>query len=386
MTKKKQRLILAATIVFFWASEYCHTPYFTPYLNTLGFSAQAIGFIVGVYGMTQMMIRIPLGIATDATSGYKGAIIMGTFFTTLSSFLLVFARSEIFIVICRALAGIAASTWLAFSVLYNSYFTEEDGVTAMTNVNAFSNGGKMLAFLLGLVASTYGGFILPLWCSVWTGAIAFVLSFFVVATPIRREPFRFSHVARIATTPIILVASFLGIVLQAVCQGTVFSFTSTLARGLGASNFLIGLCSTVFTVIQIIAAPFLGKKLKSIPRTVSVTLSMSAFALSLVIAGLAPNVYVIFIANAIAGIGNLIGTSMFMNMVVTAVTEEHRATAMGFYQAIYGIGMTAGPNLIGRITQAFSISTAYLAMAAFVALVALASPVMIKAASTRKAA
>ena len=43
MSMKRSRLLLSITIIFFWASEYCHAPYFTPYLQTLGFTATAIG-------------------------------------------------------------------------------------------------------------------------------------------------------------------------------------------------------------------------------------------------------------------------------------------------------------------------------------------------------
>ncbi len=67
MDIKRSRQILSLTIVFFWASEYCHAPYFTPYLQTLGFAATTIGFITGTYGFTQMLVRIPLGMFTDAT-------------------------------------------------------------------------------------------------------------------------------------------------------------------------------------------------------------------------------------------------------------------------------------------------------------------------------
>lgn len=80
---KKSRQLLSIVIVFFWASEYCHVPYFTPYLTLLGFSMTAIGFMVGVYGFTQMIVRIPLGIYTDVSDSYKGVVVMGTLFTTV---------------------------------------------------------------------------------------------------------------------------------------------------------------------------------------------------------------------------------------------------------------------------------------------------------------
>ena len=142
-------------MVFFWASEYCHAPYFTPYLEELGFSAEIIGIIVGMYGFTQIFAKIPLGVVTDAFSSYKATILFGTLCTTISSFGLMFATTFWPIVICRILAGLAASTWPAFTVLYNGYFRDDESVTAMANVHGFNNGGKLLAFTLGILTAMY---------------------------------------------------------------------------------------------------------------------------------------------------------------------------------------------------------------------------------------
>ena len=49
---RRSRQLLSLTIIFFWASEYCHAPYFTPYLETLGFAATVIGVITGISILT----------------------------------------------------------------------------------------------------------------------------------------------------------------------------------------------------------------------------------------------------------------------------------------------------------------------------------------------
>ena len=161
MDKKISRRLLCFAMVFFWASEYCHAPYFTPYLEDLGFSAEIIGIIVGMYGFTQIFAKIPLGVVTDAFSSYKATILFGTLCTTISSFGLMFATTFWPIVICRILAGLAASTWPAFTVLYNGYFRDDESVTAMANVHGFNNGGKLLAFTLGILTATRWGFKIP---------------------------------------------------------------------------------------------------------------------------------------------------------------------------------------------------------------------------------
>ncbi len=237
MDKKTSRRLLCIAMVFFWASEYCHTPYFTPYLESLGFGAQAIGVMVGAYGFTQIFARIPIGIITDAFNCYKYTILFGTISTTLSSFFLMFATDMWSIIICRVMAGLAASTWLAFSVLYNAYFKDDESVTAMTNANAFNNGGKLLAFFLGILTATRWGYKVPLLCSFLTGLVAVFAAALLKPIEIKHESFSLKHVLDVVKTPMIIVAALFAMLPQFYMQGTAFSFTSSKAKLWGASSF-----------------------------------------------------------------------------------------------------------------------------------------------------
>ena len=58
MNKKTSRRLLCIAMVFFWASEYCHAPYFTPYLHSLQMGSTLVGIIISCYGFTQMLVRI----------------------------------------------------------------------------------------------------------------------------------------------------------------------------------------------------------------------------------------------------------------------------------------------------------------------------------------
>lgn len=361
MDKKRSRDLLCVAMVFFWASEYCHAPYFAPYLNSLGFSATLIGFMTGVYGFTQIFARIPIGMITDAFSCYKKTILFGTLATTLSSFFLMFATSFVSIIICRVLAGLAASTWLAFSVLYNAYYKDDESVRAMTNVNAFSNGGKLLAFLLGILTASFWGYKVPLLCSFLTGVVSVIAVILLKPISIKRERFSFIHALEVIKTPQVIFCSVLAIMMQFYMQGTVFSFTSSRAQALGASSFLIGVISLSFTLIQVIIAPYVGKKLLvKNEKGKSLFIGFALLSLAAIIIALVKSPIVYIFANLIAGFGNLIINGLLMAMVVSCVCEEKRSTAMGTYQAIYGIGMSLGPVVIGKLVSSYSFEVAYL--------------------------
>ncbi len=376
---KRSRQLLSITIIFFWASEYCHMPYFTPYLQTLGFTASLIGIMTGMYGFTQMLVRIPLGIITDVTGCYKKTILMGTIFTTVSSFGLIFATHSVTIIICRILAGVAASSWLAFTILYAAYYQADESVQAVTNVNAFNSAGKLLAFILGLATASLWGYKIPLVCSFLTGILAIICAVQLKPISLKREPFQLGHVVAVFSNPAVLCASFFAIIMQAFLQGTVFSFTSTVAKELGASAFQIGLNTVLFTLVQILAAGLIGKKvLKKLNTSQAVTIGFFAMAFCCLLVAYSKNMYYLYAAQIIGGISNLMANSVLMSMIIRFVPQENQSTAMGLFQALYGIGMTLGPVMTGQIAGMFNYSMAYLVMGGMTFAAALFAPVMLR--------
>lgn len=58
-TKKKNINLFIFVTAFYWLSIYAYIPTFSPYIESLGASHKMIGLILGSYGFTQMLIRIP---------------------------------------------------------------------------------------------------------------------------------------------------------------------------------------------------------------------------------------------------------------------------------------------------------------------------------------
>lgn len=375
---KKSRQLLSLTIVFFWASEYCHAPYFTPYLQTLGFTASVIGLLSGMYGFTQMLIRIPLGIITDVTGCYKKTILMGTIFTTVSSFGLIFATHFITIFICRVLAGVAASSWLAFTILYTAYFEEDEHIEAVTNVNAFNSLGKFLAFILGMITASFWGYRAPLVCSFITGLLAVACASRLKPITLKRESFQASHVAATLSHPVVLFTSFFAIIMQLYLQGTVFSFTSSVAKDLGASPLEIGINTLLFTLVQILSAGVIGKKiLKKLSPAQAVTIGFIGMTLSCLLVGFADNMFYLYLAQIVGGSSNLMVNSILTALIIKYIPQENQSTAMGLFQALYGIGMTAGPVMTGSLAGNYNYTVAYVAVAGLTLFAALMGPVLL---------
>ena len=76
----KNQTYLLISVVFFWLAQYVYTPFQTPYLTTLGLSSRFIGIIIGAYGISQMLLRIPVGVMADLGGTHKRQILIGCFF------------------------------------------------------------------------------------------------------------------------------------------------------------------------------------------------------------------------------------------------------------------------------------------------------------------
>ena len=70
--------------------------------------------------------------------------------------------------------------------------------------------------------------------------------------------------------------------------------------------------------------------------------------------------------------------SVLMAMIIRFVPQENQSTAMGLFQALYGIGMTLGPVLTGQLVGRFNYSVAYMAMGGLTFGAALLAPVMLR--------
>ena len=343
------RRLLEVAVVFFWASEYCHAPYFTPYLHSLQMGSTLVGIIISCYGFTQMLVRIPLGIFTDTTGAYKKIITVGLFCTTVSSLGLFLTTNFVGILLFRMLAGVAASTWIATTVVYMAMFSEAESVRASARLNALNNGGKLLAFVLGGAAATLLNYRITLFMSFAVGLVGLVVMPFVTVPAIRRTPLSLSRLGAVFTDKRILIPSLLMAVQQMILHSTVFSFTSNLAESRGAAAWMLSLLSAVFTAVQILSARIIGgKRFQSIDRHTAILFGFALQFVYLAVLALAPNAWVILAGQVVCAFGGAILASLLLAECVSHVSQGERSTVVGVYQAVYGLGMTIGPMLFGR--------------------------------------
>ena len=71
----------------------------------------------------------------------------------------------------------------------------------------------------------------------------------------------------------------------------------------------------------------------------------------------------LYILQFIGGLGFTSLLSLFMSSAMRGIPLEKKSTAMGFFQAVYGVGMTFGPMLAGLLLTQWGMIPAYFSLA-----------------------
>ena len=82
---KRSILLFCFVNFFYWVALYLFQPILSVYTQSLGASLAMIGTIVAAYGLPQLIVRIPLGVAFDITSRKKLFLVLGIGATTIGA-------------------------------------------------------------------------------------------------------------------------------------------------------------------------------------------------------------------------------------------------------------------------------------------------------------
>lgn len=354
--------VFVAVTMLYWTALYIYVPILTPYLEFRGVSLSSIGLVLGSYGFMQILVRLPLGIYSDKLRRRKPFIMLGLLTAALSCFLFTWEGTWMWALAGRVVSGISASTWVAFTVLYASYYVKNDATRAMGNISLITVAGQ----LVGMAAS---GWLADRWS--WNGAfhtgiligvLGLVVAFFIKEPKegVDREPIRLQDLGSVVRSPVLLFASGLSILAQSVLFITMFGFTPLQATVLGAGNRELTLLVFAFMIPHAISNYTSGKWIA--PRLGvgnTMTLSFAVSAICTLVIPFVPSFSWLLATQIIGGFAQGLHFPLLLGLSIQDIKPSKRATAMGFYQAVYSIGMFAGPFLAGWMNEAAGLSSGF---------------------------
>lgn len=351
---RRDRRLFQWLTFFFWFSLYVYSPFLATHGKAMGIADGFLGIVLGSYGLTQLVLRLPIGIGSDRLRRRKPFVVIGCFLGFASALGMGMMALPWGYLAFRALSGVSAACWVVYTVLYASYFDGRDASKVMGSISLFNNGGILAAILLGMVLAENLGERSTFFFAAGGGLIAALLSLGIrERQPAETRPIRARDVLMVLKDRNLLVVSLLVAIGQIMVFGTVYGFTPAFAQEkLGAAKWELGLLTAGSTAAMVAASYLISRYATRLKPRRTMVLSMLLVAASCILIPLCPSIGWLYVVQIMAGFGRSVTMTLGMGLSILTVPDAYRSTAMGTFQAVYAIGIVLGPTIIGFIGQA----------------------------------
>ena len=341
--------LFCVAMLLYWFSMYTYVPILPLYAASLGASYKMVGLVIGVYGITQLLLRIPQGILSDRWRKRKLFVLLAMAVSCASALGMWLAPNVGSLLFFRGLSGVSATAWVVMVVLFSSYFSEAEAPRAYGILNSLGFGGQMAGmFAGGLVAEWYGWSATFILAAVGA-ALGFGLSLGIKeTTPTGTAPLRLSEAPAIMRNLQLLMAAVMASLAQLIAYGGLFGFVPVAAKNLGASNFELGLLPTLSSAPSIVASVLAGGWfVRRLGLRRSICLGFLLMGAATAVIPALDNLLQLYVSQMIGGFGRGLVFPLLMSFSVATMAPGAKATAMGVFQSLYAVGMFAGPVVVG---------------------------------------
>ncbi len=135
------------------------------------------------------------------------------------------------------------------------------------------------------------------------------------------------------------------------------------SKDLGVSDFEIGFLIAIFSLVQFLFNPLLGKISDKFGRRPIILITLLLTSVSYIIFSFAGSFLVLFLSRLLAGFGGS-NIGVAQAYIADVTSEKDRAKGMGVIGAAFGLGFVFGP-LIGGLLSSYSYAFAGFGSAAF---------------------
>ncbi len=355
-------MILAGLSAFLlFLGMYVYVPILTPYAVSMGASMTMVGLLVGSYGFSQLLFRIPIGVISDRLGRRKPFVMVGMVCGGLGALGLALSPSAPFLVLSRGVVGLGASFWVTITVLFASYFPMDKSFRAMALVQFAASSSVVLASLIGGFVAGAFGWVAPFYVGAGIGVVGFLVASAVQERKSERiaSPSEKRLVVKVTHLGGLMIVSVIAAFVQYAHWSTIFGFSPIKGVELGATKPVLGMLTMLaagFNVLGLWVGNFTAERFG--PR-ITITLALLLVALSVLwvpFIGLLP---ILAMSQMLTGLAAGAAFLVLMGLSIRDVPQAERATSMGIFQATYALGMFLGPILAGRIADFFGLNSVF---------------------------
>ncbi len=364
-TQQRTIVFFSIAVFLYWIALYLYIPTLTAYAESKTDDLVMVGTALSMYGFWQAIVRLPLGIASDWLGRRKVFIAIGFALAALGAYVVGAAGSIQGVILGRAIVGVAAATWVPLVVAFSSLFPPEEAVRASALLTFIGSIGRVLA-----TGAT--GYLNRLGQRIWPGDAfsGYPLAYYLAAGAAllailavlpaaeerrpRKQP-SLGSLGRLISRRDVLLPSLLSAVTQYGVWMSTFGYIPLIAAELGASGITSSLMVSVNIGVQTLANLAASGLTRRVGSRTLVYIGFLLMSLGLAGVALAPSMAVLWVAQLTLGLSQGLAYPVLMGLSIRYVDEEQRASAMGLHQAVYAIGMFAGPWLGGILGKALGL-------------------------------
>ena len=178
---------------------------------SLGLSATLAGVIFGAHSFVQLVLRLPVGMKSEAIGKQKPFVMMGMLFTVVSSMVMWAFPSPAMLLAGNAISGFASTMYVSFTLLYAQYYKKEETGKAMGVLGGVVEVGILAAFVFGGVLYDRAGIRLLFFVSAAVAAVGLAISVFVKEKPAPRQTVSIQTLRSVIRDKRLIVSSVLGL-------------------------------------------------------------------------------------------------------------------------------------------------------------------------------
>ncbi|CQR52362.1 MFS transporter [Paenibacillus riograndensis] len=375
------RFFFLIIVFMFWFSSYIYVPVLSPYVEHLGASYVMVGAVLGVYGLMQILFRLPIGIGSDVLNRRRPFIYLGLIASGASCLLFLAGADPGWALAARAVSGIAASAWVVYSVMFAGYFPKEEAGKAMGLLQFTTVIAQLASMMISGYIAEHWGWNAPF---VIGGVVAAAALLLALRLPEQRQDKRenaiqIKDLAEVIKEPLLVKVSLLSVLAHCVLFITMFGYTPNQALAIGAGKESLGWLTLAF-MLPHAAATLYGSRWfgKLLGDRGTLLLGFAGSALFTLLIPSMPTLAALCATQVGNGFMQGLIFPLLLGKSVSGVAPFKRATAMGFYQAVYAIGMSGGPFVAGWMSSAYGLKGGFWLGGIAAALAALLSWVWIR--------